>query len=294
MSTAQDPQAGADEADELDPYRYGWRYVRRGGDDDCIPLTLDDVLHPLENDFHVQLPSHNDDCGYLRTILRERVADRPSILVVEDCRVDFNIPGVRPLGPDVAVILGVDAGFDRGTLDIAAEGGRPALVIEVTSRETRHIDLGRKKRLYARAGVPTYVIVDVRHREGVRPLTIRGHRLTRAGYRTARNDARGRFRLGEPLDVWIGADEGRVVLYDGATDAAIGDYAEVARAARAAEARAATEFEARSIAEARAATESEARSVAEARAIAAEARSAEVEALMHAMEAELRRLRGEP
>jgi hypothetical protein len=41
---------------ELDPYRYGWRYVRVVAPDgtqrfDQVPLTLEDVLFPEEEDF---------------------------------------------------------------------------------------------------------------------------------------------------------------------------------------------------------------------------------------------------
>jgi Uma2 family endonuclease len=36
----------------------------------------------------------------------------------------------------------------------------PSLVVEVTSRSTRHLDLGGKRRFYAGCGVPEYWIVD--------------------------------------------------------------------------------------------------------------------------------------
>ncbi|CAA9571735.1 MAG: hypothetical protein AVDCRST_MAG88-2399 [uncultured Thermomicrobiales bacterium] len=51
--------------------------------------------------------------------------------------------------------------------------GAPDLVIEVLSPSTRANDLGRKLRLYARAGVPFYWVVDPKRRV-VRPFTLMG------------------------------------------------------------------------------------------------------------------------
>src|SRR5215468_2145903 len=91
-----------------DPYRYGWRYVRVKHPDgtesfDQVPLTLEDVLFPEEGDFIVQTDWHDSDRAYLKAVSRQRLADHPTALVLSDCRVDFNIPGVKPLGPDLAV-----------------------------------------------------------------------------------------------------------------------------------------------------------------------------------------------
>jgi Uma2 family endonuclease len=41
----------------------------------------------------------------------------------------------------------------------------PLLVIEVLSRSTRHIDLGRKRQLYATGGLPWYWFVDLANDE---------------------------------------------------------------------------------------------------------------------------------
>ena len=46
-------------SDKDDPFRYGWRYVRRVQPDgttviDQIPLTFEDLLYPEEDDFVVQ------------------------------------------------------------------------------------------------------------------------------------------------------------------------------------------------------------------------------------------------
>ena len=113
---------------EPDPYRYGWRYVRVTRPDgtkafDQVPLTQDDVLFPEEDDFIVQNTAHNADRGYLDDVFNDRLNDNPTAVVLADCRVDWNIPGVRPLGPDIAVFLGVKRfpadGWD--TFDMRAE-----------------------------------------------------------------------------------------------------------------------------------------------------------------------------
>ena len=174
MSTIQERPAPTPPADlvEADPFRYGWRYVKRiepdGSEEfEQVPLTLEDVLHPEEEDFHVHTDGHEVDCIYLRLVAQAQLAGDPSAVVLRDCRVAWDVPGLRPHGPDIAVIFGVRQRRDWGTFDVAVEGVRPSLIIEVTSPETRHNDLVKKVEHYARAGVPHYVIADVREEHGV-------------------------------------------------------------------------------------------------------------------------------
>lgn len=54
----------------------------------------------------------------------------------------------------------------------------PSLVVEVTSRSTRHLDLGSKRRFYVASGIPEYWIVD---REDRTVIQVRGdveHRVS--------------------------------------------------------------------------------------------------------------------
>jgi len=65
-------RSGVAEAD--DPFRYGWRYVRRTQPDGTvvieeIPLTHDDLLYPEEGDFVVQEPWHTQDFTYCYSAL---------------------------------------------------------------------------------------------------------------------------------------------------------------------------------------------------------------------------------
>ena len=73
---------------------------------DQIPLTLEDVLFPEVGDFIVQTDAHDSDVRYLKGVFKSRLTGDPTAAVVSDCRVDWNLQGVRPLGPDIAVFSG--------------------------------------------------------------------------------------------------------------------------------------------------------------------------------------------
>jgi Uma2 family endonuclease len=263
--------------DEADPFRLGWRFVkvrRANGTEvyEQVPLTKEDVLFPEEGDFIVQTEYRNLDMGYVFALFRAWLADDPGALVLSDCRVNWNIPGVRPLGPDLAIFFGVGPRRgDTATFDVAAEGARPVLVIEITSPATRENDLGIKVKFYQRARVPLYVIADATEDPGGgRRLELIAYRYTTAGYRKVKPDARGRIRLGA-LGLLLGVvrdpqtDCDRLACFDAKTDEEVGDYTAISQALAAA-ATARAQAEARAEAEARRAeAEAEARSRAEVR-----------------------------
>jgi colicin import membrane protein len=292
-----------------DPFRYGWRYVRRPTPDDPdhlepVPLTLEDVLHPEEGDFIVHSDRHETDRMYLTAVLRARLEVHGRAIVLSDVRVAWDVPDLRPHGPDVMVIPGLRERRDWSTFDVAEEGVRPALIIEITSPETRENDVVWKVAHYARAGVAQYVIVDNIGRRGERQLRLLDYRLVGDTYRLQPPDERGWVYL-ELADLWVGVEGDHVVCYaDDGT--AFGDYATVVQQAAEAEARArAAEEQAQREAAARAEAEALARAAAEqaqreaaARAEAEEqarreaAARAALEARLRELEAELRRLRG--
>jgi colicin import membrane protein len=297
MSTVSKSRPPKPPKPEPDPYRYGWRYVPVKAPDgtetfDQVPLTLEDVLFPREGDFIVQTRAHNSDVKYLADVSEAQLAGDPEAWVIPDGRVDWNLPGVRPLGPDIAVFFGVRRYDEWETFDVAAVGARPALVVEVTSRSTRKNDLGVKVKFYHRAKVPLYLIADVTGRGVKRRVKWIGYQYTRRGYRRIEPDARGqilvealRLRVGVTHDRRMGFE--RVACYDAETGEELGDYTAMkedreqakTRAAAEARARANANAEARAEAEARARANAEARAEAEARARAnAEARRAEAEA----------------
>ena len=66
MSTVSTSGVHVPSGPEPDPFRYGWRYVKRVGPDgeetlDQIPLSLEDVLFPEMGDFIVRTDAHNSD-----------------------------------------------------------------------------------------------------------------------------------------------------------------------------------------------------------------------------------------
>ncbi|MGO9470711.1 MAG: Uma2 family endonuclease [Isosphaeraceae bacterium] len=285
MSTVSTSKPPIPPAPKPDPYRYGWRYVRIEEADgsvsfDQVPLTLEDVLFPEVGDFIVQTDAHIDDWTYLRVVFKAWLAGDPTAVVVTDCRVDWNIPGVRPLGPDVAVFFDVKQHRDWATLDVAAEGARPVLVVEITSPDTRQNDLVVKVDYYYRAGVPLYVIADAKdEHDGGRRLELIAYRHTPAGYERIAADARGWIWL-EPVRLWLGIRPDRrlgydrLACFDPDTLEEIGDYTAVsqaleieaeAREQAEAQARVATQAKAQAEVQARIATQAKAQAEAEAR-----------------------------
>jgi hypothetical protein len=275
---------------EPDPFRYGWRYIRVVQPDgsealDQVPLTLEDVLHPAPGDTILESDPHDWDRAYLKAVFDTRLIDDKTAVVLSDCQVDFNIPGVKPLCPDDAVFLGVRRRIAWASFNVAEERARPVLVAEITSPETRSNDVGVKKDYYHRAGVPWYVIADVTYEAGgERRIELFLYRRTRRGWQREPADERGRVWL-EPVGLWLGVarDERggflRLACYDPETDQEIGDYRAISRALAAeAQARARAERRARSEAKARARAEERALREAEARADAERRAREEAEA----------------
>ena len=229
-------------------FAYGYREVRVRLPDGRarskrVPLTLEDVLHPRFGDVHMLGDPHADDCTYLRTVLKARHADDPSVAVFSDCGIYWDIPRLRHHSPDLAVIFGVKRRKDWKTFRVRDEGVRPSLIIEVTSPKTRVNDVKTKVEQYARAKVPHYVIADVDEEDdGRRRLTLIAYRLAGDAYERVPLDDRGRAWL-EPVGLLLGVrvnpETGgdRVVLIDPETDQEIGDYTQVNRALVDAEAR---------------------------------------------------------
>jgi Uma2 family endonuclease len=273
------PSAPAD-----DPFRYGWRFVHRPTPDDPfhleqVPLTLEDVLHPEVGDFIVHSIRHETDQRYLTDVLQAWLERTGEAILMRDIRIAWDVPGLRPHSPDVMVIPGITKQDNWSTFDVAQEGQRPALIIEITSPETRENDLVRKVEHYARAGVAQYVIVDYLTREEPLRLRLLDYRLVGEHYVLHPPDEHRRVYL-ESARLWLGITDNHVVCYNERGEV-MGNYTAMmelaetaqAQAQREAEARAAAEEQARREAEARAAAEEQARREAEARAAEAAARA---------------------
>jgi len=268
-------------------FEYGYRLVRRPGRNgraewQRIPLTLEDVLHPQEGDVHLLSDPHADDCTYSRTVLKDRYAGDQSVAILSDCGIYWDTPRLKHHSPDLAVIFGVKRRKGWRTFHVKTEKVRPALIIEVTSPNTRVNDVETKVKQYAQARVPHYVIVDADEEQEPRRLTLLAYRLKGAAYERVQPDEKGRVWL-EPVGLWLAVKVNPdtagdcMAFVDPVTGSEIGDYTAIRRARDEAQAHA-TQAEAR-------ATQAEARAEAE-----AEARAA-AEALSRQLQAELLRLR---
>jgi colicin import membrane protein len=283
------PASGALHAsDPSDPFRYGWRYVKLDRPDGTFelrqePLRLEDVLHPQEGDHVTHSDAHQRRRRYLCNVLEAQLAHDASAVVLDDVRVAWDVPDLKPHGPDIAVIIGVRQRQNWSTFDVAREGVRPALIIEITSPETASIDRSNKLEEYDIAGVPLYVIVDtvvLRKRPILRLL---GYTQTEDGYQVLPPNERGWLWLA-PVQLWLGVAGNELVAYS-ATGSPLGDYQALAAAL-------AEESAARAVAEQERAGAEQAREAAEQAQVAAEQRAAAAEAQLRELEAELRRLRG--
>jgi Uma2 family endonuclease len=217
----------ATETPTVNRFPYGWRYVERIAPDgsvtfDQIPLTLEDVVHPQEGDQVTHSDLHQRICAYLYNVLRGLLSGIPGAVVLHDVRIAWDDPDLKAHGPDLAVIFGVREHKNWSAFDVAVEGVRPALIIEVTSPETRAVDLMIKLDEYDLAGVEFYVIVDVVQRRGQVAPRLLGYRRTPTVYAVLSPDAQGRLWI-EPLQIWLGAQEQAVVCYD-ASGKPISDY----------------------------------------------------------------------
>jgi len=279
---------GQGTADKDDPFRYGWRYVRRVQPDgtevlDEVPLSLEDLLYPEEGDFVVYEPVHTRDFLYCFSTLETFYAAQPDVVVLGDCRVDWGVEGVRPLGPDIVVFFDVRQWLRRATFRRAEEGGRPVLVVEIASPSTRVHDLGAKLDLYYRVGVQQCVIVD-RGPQNEDPVRLIGYRRGPRGWLPLVPDTQGRLDL-TPVGLLLGVEDDHPWLYDAITGVREPDRTALRHALTNAETRAQDAETRAQDAETRA-QDAEARAYAEAQARAA------LEARLRALEEELQRQRG--
>jgi colicin import membrane protein len=172
--------------DPRDPFPYGWRFVRKGGRNGSekmvkLPLTLEDILHPQEEDFRLWSDPHTEDCYYLRGAFRMALANTPGTIVLNDFRVAWDRAGDYGHGPDCAVIFKVRKKELWSTFNVVKEKTRPALIVEVTSPSTRSTDLVDKVREYAEQKVPHCVIADARERADYRQVSFIDYHLAPKG-----------------------------------------------------------------------------------------------------------------
>ena len=155
-----------------DPFFYGWRESPTTRPDGTtasvrVPLTEWDVLHPLEGDFIVITDAHDTLLDYLKAAVRWRSPGPPAVYALADHRIDWQVPGVTPHGPDLTVLANAEPlPFGVGTYPVRDRGASVLFVVEITSPSTRRVDLEEKPREYALARIPQFVIVDLSDDDG--------------------------------------------------------------------------------------------------------------------------------
>ena len=178
-----------------------------------VPLKQRDLLFPEEGDRPVLNNDHTTDYVYLLSVLKQQTVRHPGRRVFGDHRIDFEVPDLKPLGPDLIVLDGVgDWDGSRGTFPVRTMGADPLLAIEITSPDSRKYDLGIKLRYYFRCGIRCYAIVDRQPRDGSRASAV-AYQAGAQGFDSVAPDSRGRVRL-EPVGLWLGIVDGRAVCYD--------------------------------------------------------------------------------
>lgn len=333
MIQTQPQEAYINEAEQFpanpDPYIYGWRYEARVDMEGVrrhvrVPLTLEDIRHPQEDDYRMHSYDHEKFCRYLANVFERQLAGQPQAAVLADVRVAWDKPSLKPNTPDISVVFDLKGHQNWTTFSEADEGTRPRLVVEITSPSTRHVDLVEKFGDYEEAEVDTYVIVDKYRRHGMWYYRLLGYRWTAQGYIDVPTNEAGWLWI-EPVQAWLAWQDETLVGFNEAGEPLL-DYAEIAQqveaemearqaaeaqvqveaaarqiaetqvqyeveARQAAETQVQYEVEARQAAEVQAQTESAARQAAEAQAQAEAQARAELEARLRQMEAELRQLK---
>src|SRR5256885_897488 len=82
-------------AEKEDPFRYGWRFVKKSRPDgseylDQVPLTLEDVLHPQEEDVIPENTEHQPERDHLSGAGRSRLDRLRNGVVLSDCIIDWD------------------------------------------------------------------------------------------------------------------------------------------------------------------------------------------------------------
>lgn len=207
--------------DEVD-FAYGFRYTLPGDAEQHyprVPLTLDDILHPREDDHVNQVLAHVLMCHELFAVLRDWLRDCSDLVVLCDGLLFLDTQETKSYGPDIAVLRDVHTIPKHEAYKPSKHGGYPLFVVEVTSNSTRHTDVSladpeRSKYLhYQRLGIPYYFIIDEARQTDDHPPAIWGYELRYGRYTELKTDSHGRFWI-PPLAISLGPYETDVAWYD--------------------------------------------------------------------------------
>lgn len=200
----------------------GWRFEVVTQPDGTIanaqvPLTALEFLHPKEG---YRLPNstfHDNVAGDAKDMLTRRYASNPDVGVFRDLLIKWDIADLGDHCPDTFVVFGVhNKEQNRTEFMVADEGVSPAFIVEVVSPRYRQQDRETKVVEYAQAMVQEYIIVDRRtYRKQVLDEVL-GYRLVGGHYQPITPDQEGRI-LCETVGLWIGLQDGRLIMEDAQT-----------------------------------------------------------------------------
>ncbi len=223
-----------------------------------IPLTLDVLLHPREDDQVSQSRPHHKKLNPLADTLERFLERQPGVGVFSELMILWEQLGERDVAPDVYVVKGVrDRDAIDGSFDPVAEKANPCLVIEVVSTGSRAMvrkDEKKNPELFATMGVEDLVLLYPPRPEAQQQLRLDVRRLTAPGrYRANRPDPEGWIQLlSVGLRIQVAEDGERLLIEDVKTGERLLTSVEEEAARRTAEKRAEQEAEARRQAEERA------------------------------------------
>jgi hypothetical protein len=133
--------------DDEERFRFGWRFVTRkllNGKEiqEQVPLSLKDLLHPRKGDVYVENSAHERDRRYLQSVFEQRLAGDETAIALSDCRISWDIPGLRAHSPDIFVVFGIRRRRRvYETFSVSREGVRPQLITEIVSPDSRVNDV---------------------------------------------------------------------------------------------------------------------------------------------------------
>jgi Uma2 family endonuclease len=215
-------------------------------------------------------PKHVQEITNALDALQEYFRPQPEVVVHANILVYYlnEIGELKRVSPDILVVRDI-ANEGRRVYSVEREGKGPDLVIEFTSKQTKKIDLGRKRRIYAWLDVKEYFLFDP-YGEYLKPR-FQGFRLIGGEY-VPMTMAASESRLhSEVLGLDLVVEDNSLRFYDPHTGERLRTLREAeterkreAAARKAAERKAQQEAAARQVAEEKAQQEAAARQVAEA------------------------------
>lgn len=182
-----------------------------------IPLTSEEFLHPQEGYHLPNSTFHDDAAGDAKDILTRRYANDANTGVFRDLIIEWGIPNLKNHCPDTFVVFGIqNKEQNRTEFVVSEEGVHPSLIIEVVSPRYRKEDRQTKVKHYAEAGVQEYLIIDRRKQRQQVIEEVLGYRLVDGQYLPLTPDEDGRI-LFETVGLFIGLENGRVIMEDAQT-----------------------------------------------------------------------------